>query len=220
MLCMFVHIIEEPKVGIKTIKMYCQKMQEQNITRAIIVVQMGMTPSAKQVNLLLKHTLIQTFMIQCFVMFFFFFYGVCLMGKYWSKFLLTVPSWYGTQIHLGTISTTRAAHQHHRAWGIHRWSIHSFCISIYCKMYFLPLALTFSFDALHFCLSACAWAQCHDKRGSNGTSCKIVSLHICTFDIWFALRKWSFVCIQVLMGIDLTSELSPVFFFSNSLTLI
>lgn len=41
---------EEPKVGIKTIKMYCQRMQEENITRAIIVVQMGMTPSAKQVR--------------------------------------------------------------------------------------------------------------------------------------------------------------------------
>lgn len=37
-------------MGIKTIKMYCQRMQEENITRAIIVVQMGMTPSAKQVN--------------------------------------------------------------------------------------------------------------------------------------------------------------------------
>lgn len=36
-------------MGIKTIKMYCQRMQEENITRAIIVVQMGMTPSAKQV---------------------------------------------------------------------------------------------------------------------------------------------------------------------------
>lgn len=43
-------ISEEPKVGIKTIKMYCQRMQEENITRAIIVVQMGMTPSAKQVK--------------------------------------------------------------------------------------------------------------------------------------------------------------------------
>ncbi|NXJ05595.1 RPAB1 protein, partial [Odontophorus gujanensis] len=39
---------EEPKVGIKTIKMYCQRMQEENITRALIVVQQGMTPSAKQ----------------------------------------------------------------------------------------------------------------------------------------------------------------------------
>ncbi|XP_054646390.1 DNA-directed RNA polymerases I, II, and III subunit RPABC1 [Dunckerocampus dactyliophorus] len=45
---MSVFFPEEPKVGIKTIKMYCQKMQEENITRAIIVVQMGMTPSAKQ----------------------------------------------------------------------------------------------------------------------------------------------------------------------------
>lgn len=35
-------------MGIKTIKMYCQRMQEENITRALIVVQQGMTPSAKQ----------------------------------------------------------------------------------------------------------------------------------------------------------------------------
>lgn len=41
---------EEPKVGIKTIKVYCQRMQEENITRALIVVQQGMTPSAKQVG--------------------------------------------------------------------------------------------------------------------------------------------------------------------------
>lgn len=41
---------EEPKVGIKTIKVYCQRMQEENITRALIVVQQGMTPSAKQVR--------------------------------------------------------------------------------------------------------------------------------------------------------------------------
>lgn len=38
-------------MGIKTIKMYCQRMQEENITRALIVVQQGMTPSAKQVRL-------------------------------------------------------------------------------------------------------------------------------------------------------------------------
>lgn len=44
---MFVFFPEEPKVGIKTIKTYCQRMQEENITRAIIVVQVGMTPSAK-----------------------------------------------------------------------------------------------------------------------------------------------------------------------------
>lgn len=45
---MFVFFPEEPKVGIKTIKQYCQRMQEENISRAIIVVQTGMTPSAKQ----------------------------------------------------------------------------------------------------------------------------------------------------------------------------
>lgn len=45
---MFVFFPEEPKVGIKTIKTYCHRMQEENISRAIIVVQQGMTPSAKQ----------------------------------------------------------------------------------------------------------------------------------------------------------------------------
>jgi len=47
---MFVFFPEEEKVGIKTIKTYCQRMQEENICRAIIVVQVGMTPSAKQVH--------------------------------------------------------------------------------------------------------------------------------------------------------------------------
>lgn len=47
---MFVFFPDEPKIGIKTIKTYCQRMQEENITRAIIVVQQGMTPSAKQVR--------------------------------------------------------------------------------------------------------------------------------------------------------------------------
>ena len=47
---MFVFFPEEGKIGIKTIKTYCQRMQEENITRAIIVVQTGMTPSAKQVK--------------------------------------------------------------------------------------------------------------------------------------------------------------------------
>ena len=74
---MFVFFPEDPKVGIKIIKQlvhfwnttlslslslslivclwflpalsrYCQRMQEENISRAIIVVQQGMTPSAKQ----------------------------------------------------------------------------------------------------------------------------------------------------------------------------
>lgn len=51
---MFVFFPDEPKIGIKTIKTYCQRMQEENITRAIIVVQQGMTPSAKQVLGILK----------------------------------------------------------------------------------------------------------------------------------------------------------------------
>jgi len=51
---MFVFFPEEPKIGIKTIKTYCQRMQEETITRAIIVVQQGMTPSAKQVYLILN----------------------------------------------------------------------------------------------------------------------------------------------------------------------
>lgn len=49
---MFVFFPEEPKIGIKTIKTYTTRMQEESISRAIIVVQQGMTPSAKQVSLL------------------------------------------------------------------------------------------------------------------------------------------------------------------------
>lgn len=45
---MFAFFPDEPKIGIKTVKSYCQRMQEENINRAIIVVQQGMTPSAKQ----------------------------------------------------------------------------------------------------------------------------------------------------------------------------
>ena len=45
---MFVFFPDDIKIGIKTIRTYCKRMQEENITRAIIVVQMGMTPSAKK----------------------------------------------------------------------------------------------------------------------------------------------------------------------------
>ena len=45
---MFVFFPDDAKIGIKTIKTYCKRMQEENITRAIIVVQQGMTPSAKK----------------------------------------------------------------------------------------------------------------------------------------------------------------------------
>lgn len=47
---MFVFFPDDEKIGIKIIKTYCQRMQEENIHRAIIIVQQGMTPSAKQVH--------------------------------------------------------------------------------------------------------------------------------------------------------------------------
>lgn len=45
---MFVFFPEEPKIGINTIKSFCTRMQDEGISRAIIIVQQGMTPSAKQ----------------------------------------------------------------------------------------------------------------------------------------------------------------------------
>ena len=50
---MFVFFPEDPKVTIKTVKVYCQRMQEENITRAIIVIQTTMTPSGKYTFLLI-----------------------------------------------------------------------------------------------------------------------------------------------------------------------
>lgn len=38
---MFVFFPDEAKIGIKTIKTYCTRMQEENIHRAIVVVQAG-----------------------------------------------------------------------------------------------------------------------------------------------------------------------------------
>ncbi|GAU94441.1 hypothetical protein RvY_06213 [Ramazzottius varieornatus] len=38
---------DDGKVGIKTIKTYFQQMQEQSVSRAVIVIRQGMTPSAK-----------------------------------------------------------------------------------------------------------------------------------------------------------------------------
>ena len=40
-------LTEDSKVSLKAIKAYCQRMQEDNIQRAIIVVQSAMTPSAR-----------------------------------------------------------------------------------------------------------------------------------------------------------------------------
>ena len=48
---MFVFFPEDPKVTIKQVKIYCQRMQEENITRAIIVIQQNMTPSGKPIHL-------------------------------------------------------------------------------------------------------------------------------------------------------------------------
>mmetsp|Transcript_25022 Transcript_25022/g.64590 ORF Transcript_25022/g.64590 Transcript_25022/m.64590 type:complete len:208 (+) Transcript_25022:70-693(+) len=44
----FVFFPEDAKVGIKPIRKYCEKMQEQGINRAILVVQDAMTSHAKQ----------------------------------------------------------------------------------------------------------------------------------------------------------------------------
>ena len=42
---LFVFFPDDPKVTIKTVKIYCQRMQEESINRAIIVIQTNMTPS-------------------------------------------------------------------------------------------------------------------------------------------------------------------------------
>uniref|UniRef100_A0A2K6K6U4 DNA-directed RNA polymerases I, II, and III subunit RPABC1 n=1 Tax=Rhinopithecus bieti TaxID=61621 RepID=A0A2K6K6U4_RHIBE len=45
---MFVFFPEEPKVGIKTVNVSCRCLQQESLTRALIVAQQGMRPSAKQ----------------------------------------------------------------------------------------------------------------------------------------------------------------------------
>jgi DNA-directed RNA polymerase I, II, and III subunit RPABC1 len=52
---MFVFFPDEPKVGIKTINFYIKQMEEEIITRAIIVIRQGMSPSAKTVSLFGGH---------------------------------------------------------------------------------------------------------------------------------------------------------------------
>jgi DNA-directed RNA polymerases I, II, and III subunit RPABC1 len=47
---MWVFFPDDPTIGINVVRLICQQMQAQNITRAIIVVQTGITPSAKQAN--------------------------------------------------------------------------------------------------------------------------------------------------------------------------
>jgi len=53
---MYVFFPEEAKVGVKTIQAYIKKMEEEEITRAIIVVNTGMSPSAKKVNFFLFYS--------------------------------------------------------------------------------------------------------------------------------------------------------------------
>lgn len=88
-------------MGIKTIKMYCQRMQEENITRAIIVVQTGMTPSAKQVT----HTIQKRRLSEDHI-------GVIENND--DSCSSAVFGGHGTQIHPGAFSTAGASHQHHR----------------------------------------------------------------------------------------------------------
>ena len=48
---MYVFFPDDKKIGQKTIEAYVKKMEEEDITRAIIVVSEGLTPSAKKVNI-------------------------------------------------------------------------------------------------------------------------------------------------------------------------
>lgn len=47
---MFVFFPDEAKIGIKTIKTYCTRMQEENIHRAIVVVQAGNVKISNEVS--------------------------------------------------------------------------------------------------------------------------------------------------------------------------
>jgi len=45
---LFVFFPEDEKVGVKPIKTYCERMKEEGVTKAILVVRGGITPFAKQ----------------------------------------------------------------------------------------------------------------------------------------------------------------------------
>lgn len=44
----FVFFPDEPKIGVRTVQSYVIKMEQEKVNRAIIIVRMGLTPSAKQ----------------------------------------------------------------------------------------------------------------------------------------------------------------------------
>lgn len=100
---MFVFFPEEPKIGIKTIKTYCQRMQEENIHRAMIVVQQGMTPSAKQVIIIFL-----PYFVTCLVTLFN--PTLFLIFNY-----VTVSGGYGPKIHFGTIFGIGASYKYYGA---------------------------------------------------------------------------------------------------------
>jgi DNA-directed RNA polymerases I, II, and III subunit RPABC1 len=60
---LFVFFPEDDKVGVKPIKTYCQRMKEENVLRAIIVVKINLTPFAKSA---VKEMSIRGFRIEYF----------------------------------------------------------------------------------------------------------------------------------------------------------
>merc|ERR1712060_179320 len=44
----FIFFPDEPKVGVKTIKMYVERMKQEQVYRAIVVYQVGLTPFGRQ----------------------------------------------------------------------------------------------------------------------------------------------------------------------------
>jgi DNA-directed RNA polymerase I, II, and III subunit RPABC1 len=58
---LFVFFPDDPKVGVKPIRNYCNRMKDEGVTKAIIVVQEGITPFAKQALVdITEHILVPT----------------------------------------------------------------------------------------------------------------------------------------------------------------